>query len=70
MRRKYRQVHEHQIELQEGPSPEMLILTISDLDDKLLFSAVYIDEATARAAYRLAYNVVVNDLPLERIYGA
>lgn len=48
----------------------MLILTISDLDDNLLFSATYIDEVTARAAYKLAYNVVVNNLPLERIYGA
>lgn len=67
--RKYRQVHNRQIELQEGPNPEMLILTISDLDDNLLFSAVYIDEATARAAYRLAYDCVVKDLPLERIYG-
>ena len=69
MRRKYHQVNERQIELQEGPNPEMLILTISDMDDNLLFSAAYIDEATARAAYRLAYNAVVNDLPLERIYG-
>ena len=67
--RKYRQVHNRQIELQEGPNPEMLILTISDLDDNILFSATYFDAAYARAAYRLAYDCVVNDLPLERIYG-
>ena len=69
LQRKYKQIKEHQIELQEGPTKEMLILTVSDIDDNLLFSAVYFDEFAARQAYHLAYDCINSGLPLERIYG-
>ena len=69
MHRKYKQVRERQIELTEGPNPEMLILTVSDLEDNILFSATYFDAVYARAAYNLAYDCVVHGWNLERIYG-
>jgi hypothetical protein len=66
---KVHQVKERQIELNPNPTNELWEVIVRDFDDNILFSAVYIDEASARAAYKLAYNCIVEDIPLERIYG-
>ena len=39
------------------------------MEDNILFSAVYFDEAYARAAWHTAYYAVVNDWDLDILYG-
>lgn len=67
MKSKVHQVRERQIELNN--MFDLWNVIVRDFNDNILFSAIYLKYQDALAAYRLAYNCIVSDISLERIYG-